>query len=838
MSLAILDERPAYNASPMTIVRRPGAGIPGTAASLAVAGGLLVLAGWAFDIQFLKQPTDVATTMKPATATALVAIGLSLWLQARTRYSNVAAFVGGLVAVLGAVSFGDLVFGGHFAFDRPWLASSDPVSRMSPLTAFDLTALGLALAVSARPSRAWLAQILSVLAMLVATIVAIGYVYRLSNLVGLGGYTTMAPHTDLLLLVASLGILFLHPDHGLMAVYTSDSLGGKTARRILPATIAIPIGLGWLRLQGERHGWYDPRVGPPMLIVGTMILLSIVVWLNARMIAKVDAKRQDFEEELRRTNESLEGRVAEKTAQLAESRAVAAESAEMFFQLFEFAPDALVAVDADGRIDRTNIRAIELFGYGRGELVGRPVDVLVPDRFKKDRSSDWAAFIRAPHAKTMGADLELTGKRKDGSEFPVEIVLSPASSPHGPLGLAVIRDLTERRRTEALTREAEERIQTGQRMEALGQLAGGVAHDFNNMMTVVTGYSELLLARTSDDDPSHKPLQEIKKAGDRCANLTGHLLAFSRRQVLQPAIVDLGSIVADLNEMMPVLLGEAIAVTVTVATDLWQVRTDQAQIEQVIVNLVVNARDAMAGDGRLTITVRNRVIDQSAAEAYPEIVAGEYVVLSVADTGHGMDEQTRARVFDPFFTTKPVGQGSGLGLSTAYGFIKQSGGYIHLESELNRGTTVHVFLPRAASPASSAAVPKARTMPGGDETILLTEDEKSVRAFLRDVLGQAGYQLLEATDGLSAIALAERHQGPIHLLISDIVMPGMNGGELADALTATRPETRLLLISGYAQHFVVEHTATQTGAPFLLKPFTADELLSRVREILDAPDTP
>jgi PAS domain S-box-containing protein len=821
----------------MTTVRRPGARIPGTAASIAFAGGLLVLAGWAFDIQFLKQPTDVATTMKPAAAAAFVAIGVSLWLQARTRYSGLAALVGGLVAVLGAVSFGDLVFGGHFSFDRPWLALSDPLSRMSPLTAFDLTALGFALAVSARPSRAWLAQLLSVLAMLVATIVAIGYLYRLSNLVGLGGYTTMAPHTDLLLLAVSIGILFLHPDHGLMAVYTSDSLGGQTARRILPATIAIPIGLGWLRLQGERHGWYDPRVGPPVLIVGTMILLSIVVWLNARMIARVDARRQDFEEELRRANESLEVRVVEKTAQLAESRAVAAESAEMFFQLFEFAPDALVAVDASGRIERTNIRAIELFGYGRGELVGRPVDVLVPDRFKEQRTSDWAAFIRAPHAKTMGADLELTGKRKDGSEFPVEIVLSPASSPHGPLGLAVIRDLTERRRTEALTRQAEERIQTGQRMEALGQLAGGIAHDFNNMMTVVTGYSELLLTRTGDDHPFQKPLQEIKKAGDRCANLTGHLLAFSRRQVLQPAVVDLGSIVADLNQMMPVLLGEAIAVTVTVAPDLWQVRTDQAQIEQVIVNLVVNARDAMAAGGRLSITVRNRVIDQSVAEAYPEMAAGEYVVLSVTDTGHGMDEQTRARVFDPFFTTKPVGQGSGLGLSTAYGFIKQSGGYIHLESELNKGTTVDVFLPRAASPARSVAAPKTQTMPGGDETILLTEDEASVRAFLRDVLGQAGYQLLEATDGQSAIAVAARHPGPIHLLISDIVMPGMNGGELADALMATRPDTRLLLISGYAQHFVVEHTATQTGAPFLLKPFTADELLSRVREILDARDT-
>jgi two-component system cell cycle sensor histidine kinase/response regulator CckA len=308
--------------------------------------------------------------------------------------------------------------------------------------------------------------------------------------------------------------------------------------------------------------------------------------------------------------------------------------------------------------------------------------------------------------------------------------------------------------------------------------------------------------------------------------------------VIQPRVLDLAQIVRDMNAMIQRLVGEDVAVETVIAPALGRVKADAGSIEQVILNLVVNARDAMPGGGRLGISVQNRSIDQAAAAAYPEMVPGEYVMLSVADTGHGMDEQTRARVFDPFFTTKPVGQGTGLGLSTAYGFIKQSGGYIHLESEPSRGTTVHVFLPRAESSLGSATRPKVRTMPGGDETILLTEDEASVRSFLRDVLGQAGYQLLEATDGPSAIAVATQHRGPIDLLISDIVMPGMNGGELAEALGRTRPETRLLLISGYSQHLIVEHTATQTGAPFLLKPFTADELLSRVREILDARASP
>jgi CheY-like chemotaxis protein len=373
-------------------------------------------------------------------------------------------------------------------------------------------------------------------------------------------------------------------------------------------------------------------------------------------------------------------------------------------------------------------------------------------------------------------------------------------------------------------------------MEALGQLAGGVAHDFNNMMTVVTGYSELLLARTPDDHPSRKPLEEIKKAGDRCANLTGHLLAFSRRQVLTPTVLDLGSIVSDLNQMMPVLLGENIAVHLSIDPNLWPVRTDQAQIEQVIVNLVVNARDAMHmhKGGKLAIAAWNREVDAKAASGHPDLLPGSYVVISVADTGEGMDEHTRARAFDPFFTTKPIGQGSGLGLSTAYGFIQQSGGHIFLESAVGSGTTVHVYLPRAESIAPVGTSILEGPAPGGSETILLAEDEESVRSFARVVLGQAGYRLLEASDGRSALSIASAFNGPIHLLISDVVMPGMNGADLADTLAATRPRTRTLLISGYVQQIVDELAVTRSGVAFLRKPFTAHDLLTRVREILDA----
>jgi two-component system cell cycle sensor histidine kinase/response regulator CckA len=543
-------------------------------------------------------------------------------------------------------------------------------------------------------------------------------------------------------------------------------------------------------------------------------------------------------EELRRSHESLEARVAAKTAELAESRAAAAESAEMFFQLFQFAPDALIAIDENGCIDRTNVRALSLFGYNRSELIGRPVEILIPDRFAARHVGHRVAFMQAPHAKPMGVQLDVFGRRKDGSDFPVDVVLSPASSPYGRLVLAVVRDLTEERQTQALTRAAEERLQTAQRMEALGELAGGVAHDFNNMLTVVNGYSELLLARTGEDHPFRNSLQQIKKAGDRCADLTGQLLAFSRRQVLTPSNLDLGSMVADLNQMMTVLLGEAIAVTVTTDPDLWPVRADQAQIEQVLVNLVVNARDAMPEGGALSIRVRNRVVDTSSGAAAPEITSGEYVTVTVTDTGDGMDEATRARAFEPFFTTKPVGQGSGLGLSTAYGFIKQSGGFIALTSAAGRGTTVEVSLPRADSTPVEVSAPGKRLMPGGHERILLAEDEPVVRTFLRHVLTEAGYELLEAADGAAALTMASTHADAIHLLISDVVMPGMNGSDLADRLRTDRPHARVLLISGHAEQLIVERALQKPGTAYLRKPFTAAELLTGVRQILDAPGAP
>jgi signal transduction histidine kinase/ActR/RegA family two-component response regulator len=385
---------------------------------------------------------------------------------------------------------------------------------------------------------------------------------------------------------------------------------------------------------------------------------------------------------------------------------------------------------------------------------------------------------------------------------------------------------------QARAAEAAARLRAGQRMEAMGQLAGGVAHDFNNTMTVITGYTELLLARTPRDEESYKPLEEIRKAGVRCSALTRHLLAFSRRQVLTPSLMDLNVVVADLGDMLPMLIGEAIEVAIECETGLWPVRADSTQVEQVVVNLVVNARDAMPGGGRVTIRTRNVDVTQSNAGAHPEMAPGSYVQLTVADSGRGMDEDTRVRAFDPFFTTKPVGQGTGLGLSTAYGVISQSGGCIYLDSTPGQGTSVRIYLPRAFGTVTAAQPASTAPLERGAETVLLVEDEEGLRQLLKTVLEGAGYRVLEAGNGRLALDLSGAHAGPIDILVSDVVMPGMSGRELVERIAPLRPEARVLLISGYTQTAGFEHTIAKAGAAFLQKPFTPDVFLTKVREVL------
>ena len=384
-------------------------------------------------------------------------------------------------------------------------------------------------------------------------------------------------------------------------------------------------------------------------------------------------------------------------------------------------------------------------------------------------------------------------------------------------------------------KQLEEQLRQSQKMEAVGKLAGGVAHDFNNLLTIITGYSQLLLDRIGQDSPLRGNLMEIKKAGDRASSLTQQLLAFSRRQVLKPKVLDLNSVVAGLEGMLQRLVGEDIHLVTALDPELGPVKADPGQIEQAIMNLVVNARDAMPQGGRLSIETANNV-ERTKADSRGESLKepATYAMLAVSDTGCGMDAQTQARIFEPFFTTKEVGKGTGLGLSTVYGIVEQSGGHIDVASELGRGTTFKIYLPRVDDAVTERGGDKvSASQPRGTETVLIVEDEPGVRALARDTLQRRGYSVLEARHGIEALVIGDQHPGTIHLLMADVVMPQMNGREVAERLLRVRPKVKVLYVSGYTEDAIVHHGVLAPGTNFLQKPFTPDDLSEKVREVLD-----
>ncbi len=382
-------------------------------------------------------------------------------------------------------------------------------------------------------------------------------------------------------------------------------------------------------------------------------------------------------------------------------------------------------------------------------------------------------------------------------------------------------------------RQLEERLRQAHKMEAVGRLAGGVAHDFNNLLTIIRGHGDLLLDRSDMDDSQRHSLDQIQKASGKAVSMTRQLLAFSRMQVLQPRVLDLNAVVADLGKMLPRLIGEHIEYVFLPEPKLGAVKADPGQLEQVIMNLVVNSRDAMPTVGTITVRTRNVLMDEAEARRRPPMTAGHYVLLSVADTGIGMSAETKAHIFEPFFTTKEVGKGTGLGLATVYGVVKQSGGFVWVESTPGNGATFEIYLPRATETLSKADVEaNPSTILRGSETILVVEDEPDVRDLACEFLKVSGYSVLEARNGLEAIEVLARHSGTIHLVLSDVVMPKMGGTELADRLRTLRPDTKVVLMSGYSEYFNGPRDPNISPALMLPKPFSRASLLEKIREAL------
>jgi PAS domain S-box-containing protein len=545
----------------------------------------------------------------------------------------------------------------------------------------------------------------------------------------------------------------------------------------------------------------DARAALDVSII--LVLTSVGVGLVSRQLRRSLAHAREKEAELRRSEERYRG-------------------------LIELAADAIFVGRTDGTIAEVNRRACELTGWTREALLGLRMERLFPpDELAR-------APLRYEAIGSAGAPLVVERElvRQDGSRVPVE--MSSRRMPDGSYQ-SIVRDIGERRRAEQARLALEARLRQAQKMEAVGRLAGGVAHDFNNLLTAITGSLTLAMRDVDEGSRARRWLTEVDAAAWRAAALTRQLLAFSRKQIIAPRVLDLREVVGGLRPMLARLIGEDVELTTRLPETPCLVDVDQGQIEQVLLNLAANARDAMPFGGRLGLDVAVAQIDDRFARSHPEARKGAHAVLSVKDTGHGMTDEVRSRVFEPFFTTKPAGSGTGLGLAMVYGAVQQNRGWIEVDSAPGHGTTFRIFLPVAerAERATADGAPDTVAL-RGTETVLLVEDEPPVREVMTEQLQSLGYRVIACPSGESALATAQAHDGRIDLLVTDLVMPGMNGRELARRLEAARTELKVVFTSGYGEDVIARHGVLEPGVSFLEKPYTLQTLAQRLREALDA----
>lgn len=664
------------------------------------------------------------------------------------------------------------------------------------------------------------------------------------------------------------------------AVHRGDFPDAQAIQADLPLTVpaVLAVRTAGLALQSEVTGeqravtsslsrLYDTQLAA--LIVMIMVIASIAVFvivdvrrsllgpfraLNAAVAAVADGRYATRVPavgaaelaDLSRGVERMRTRLVEALREQERAR-------ESMRSVFDLAPDAMVAVAADGTITMANAQAVRLYGYSVEELIGRKVNTLLPEEWRSSMAAESARYLgdRRSRPPAREGEMKSAGLRRDGTTFPSEVRLSLLPSADGTLVVAAVRDITERLAMEAeqerlrLAAEQErlqQRLQQSRRLESLGQLVGGVAHDFNNLLNVIAGYTdftaEQLAQLAAEDDrivPVLADVEQVRTAAQQAIRVTRQLLTFARSEEASREVLSLNDVVESAGQLLRRSLGERIQLIVSTQPDLWPVEADRGQLEQVLVNVALNARDAMPGGGRLSIESGNAEVDAAFAAQRPALKPGRYCRLAVSDTGTGMDQATIDRVFEPFFSTKPRGRGTGLGLATVYGIVTGLGGTIDIYSEKGLGTTVSVLLPVTEQPAAHAAEPApapAEDIRGQGETILLVEDEESLRAMTSRILARNGYLVVEAADGAAAVRHAGDPDQHIDLLLTDMVMPGMLGIEVAARTRSARPRLPALFISGYAQQVLDFHGIPAQEHDILQKPFTEADLLRRVHQAL------
>lgn len=591
-----------------------------------------------------------------------------------------------------------------------------------------------------------------------------------------------------------------------------DSAGLETLRRIMPQANGASVVV-LTAVQDEKLGIAALREGAHDYIIKGQITSG-----QLRRTLRFAIERRKLSGELRA--EIKQRTRAQEALQLSEQR---------YRLLSETAPIGILLADEQGKLIDANTQALRMFGYNREELIGETIEILLPERFRCSHQRHRSSYAKGPQARPMAIGKELTARRKDGTEFPVEVGLGPLVTSDGVLVSSTIVDITERKKME-------EQSRLSQRMEAIGKLSGGVAHDFNNLLTVILGCSDVALEALPPDHPATRKIEMIRQAGASAADLTRQLLAFSRQQMLQPRVLDLKVVVEQTQSLLHRLIGESIEFKVLLDPSLGRVKADPGQIEQVLLNLAINARDAMPHGGRLTIEARNVELDDSYNAKHQMVIPGRYIMIGVEDTGCGMDQETQSRIFDPFFTTKELGKGTGLGLATVYGIVKQSGGYIWVYSELNVGTLFKVYLPCVDESVQPIKL-KDPEVPAiqANETILLAEDSEALREMAREYLQSVGYAVLEAASGAQAFEKAKEFHGQIHLLLTDVVMPEMSGPELVRQIRVLRPEIKVIFTSGYTNDAIARQGVLDPAVAFIQKPYRPKALARKIQEVLAGP---
>jgi PAS domain S-box-containing protein len=501
--------------------------------------------------------------------------------------------------------------------------------------------------------------------------------------------------------------------------------------------------------------------------------------------------------------------------------------------LLQSAVTAIITIDERGIVESVNPATERLFGYAADELVGQNVKIMMPEPYRGEHDRYIANYLGTGQKKIIGIGREVSGRRKDGTTFPLHLSVGEFEVDGRRYFTGMIHDISDRKHVEEALRESERRLAQSQKMEAVGQLTGGIAHDFNNLLLVISGNLELLEARLSDEE-SRALLNEAQEAAALGSKLTDQLLTFGRRRHMDSQVVQLNDLVVNVTDMLRRTLGEHITLSTSLAREVWPTRADPGQFQSAIVNMAVNARDAMPQGGRLIVETRNVILDEDAFDALTELRSGEYVQLSISDTGTGMPPEVRDRAFEPFFTTKEKGRGTGLGLAMVYGFVKQCGGHVTIYSEVGHGTTINLYLPRAGE-TTVVDKPGTRTVgakTSAGETILVVEDDERVRQLTVKRLKLIGYKVLEASDGPSALDIL-RHGDQVDLVFTDLVMPGgLSGYEVAIRARAIRPGVRVLLTSGYAEELVQANSRQHERFKVLRKPYQQDELVTALHEVL------